>query len=236
MTFFIPLNGSDLTASLILDSMLVVMHPPSSQGKIEQEIISPGNVERVFTFDYYSENNGENVLICYTDPPEVKCNSFLIKNNGNDIWVFFPKTRRLRKLPDHVKNQRAHGSDFSYEDFSGSKNWIRDYNVKKEESGERETYLLKFSHKENTKTSYESQRIYVDKLNYYPHSIQYYQSGKHVKTLTFRNVIDLQGYPTAQTLIMKNHIDKSQTKMRILDMEYNLNFKDGFFNERILNR
>ena len=216
--------------------MLLAMHPLSSQGKIEQEIISPGNVKRVFTFDYYSENNGENVLIRYTDPLEVKYNSFLIKNNGDNIWVFFPRTRRIRKLPDHVKNQRAHGSDFTYEDFSGSKNLKRDFNVKKEESGERQTYLLIFSRKENIETPYESQRIYVDKLNYYPHSIQYYQSGKHVKTLTFINVIDLQGYPTAQTLIMKNHIEMSQTKMRILDMEYNLNFKDGFFNKRILNR
>ena len=230
------IQGVEFSAAVILDSMMAVMQPKSSRGKMEQEIISSGNVKRIFTFDYFSENKGENVLIRYVKPNKVKNNAFLIKNNGTNVWVYFPRTRRVRKLASHAKKQKAQGSDFSYEDFSGSENWQTDYNVKKEESGERETYLLKLTRKKNADTSYENQNIYVDKRNYYPHRIQYFQNSEHVKTLTFSEVINMQGYPTAQIMTMENHLEKSYTKMKILDMIYDVEFKKGFFTERNLRK
>ena len=234
--FIYPILGSDFSASVILDSMMMVMQPESSRGKMEQEIISSANVKRIFTFEYFSENKGENVLIRYTEPRKVKNNAFLIKNNGDDIWVYFPRTRRVRKLASHAKKQKAQGSDFSYEDFSGSENWETDYYVSREESGERETYLLKFTRKENADVSYDRQNIYVDKRNYYPRRIQYFHDSEHVKTLTFSDVVELQGYPTAQAMTMVNHLEESQTMMRILDMEYNVQFGEEYFTERNLKK
>ena len=228
--FIYPILGFDISASAILDSMMIVMQPTSSRGKMEQEIISSANVKRIFTFEYFSENKGENVLIRYIEPRKIKNNAFLIKNNGDNIWVYFPRTHRIRKLASHAKKQKAQGSDFSYEDFSGSKNWGTDYDVSREESSERETYLLILSRKENEKGSYGLQ-IYVDKRNYYPQRIQYLQNGELIKTLTFTNVVNLQGYPTAQIMTMANHVEESQTQMRILDMEYNVQFDEGFFTE-----
>ena len=237
LTAFIhPILGSDLSASVILDSMMMAMQPASSRGKMEQEIISSANVKRTFTFEYFSENKGENVLIRYTEPRKVKNNAFLIKNNGDDIWVYFPRTRRVRKLASHAKKQKAQGSDFSYEDFSGSANWKTDYHISRGKSGERETYLLIFTQKENADVSYERQKIYVDKRNYYPRHIEYFQDNEHVKTLTFSDVVELQGYPTAQAMTMVNHIEESQTQMRILNMEYNVQFDEGFFTERNLKK
>ena len=62
------------------------------------------------------------------------------------------------------------------------------------------------------------------------------QDNENVKTLTFSDVVELQGYPTAQTMTMTNHIEESQTQMRILDMEYNVQFDGGFFTERNLKK
>jgi len=59
----VVLFGADLSAKTILDSMTMVMQPISSQGKMEQEIITSSNIKRVFIFSYYSEEKGENVLI-----------------------------------------------------------------------------------------------------------------------------------------------------------------------------
>ena len=86
---FHPVFGAELSARAILDSLTAVMHPQSASGKMEQEIISSGNVKRVFTFEYFSENKGKNVLIRYREPRKVKNNAFLIKKNGEDIWVYF---------------------------------------------------------------------------------------------------------------------------------------------------
>ncbi len=230
------LHSQTLSAIAILDSMTAAMQPVSAKGKMEQEIISSKNVKRVFTFEYYSENNGENVLIRYLEPRKVKNNAFLIKNNGEDIWVYFPRTRRVRKLASHAKKQKAQGSDFSYEDFSGSENWKEDYTVSLGESGERETYLLEFHRKEKADVTYNKQKIYVDKRNYYPHQILYYEENSHVKTLEFKEISEIQKYPTAKRMIMKNHAEGSQTEMRVLTMEYNIKFDESFFSERNLKK
>ena len=39
-------------------------------------------------------------------------------NDGDDIWTYFPRTRRVRKLASHAKKQKVPGSDFSFGDFS----------------------------------------------------------------------------------------------------------------------
>ena len=76
----------------------------------------------------------------------------------------------------------------------------------------------------------------MDKRNYYPQRIQYFQNSEHVKTLTFSDMIELQGYPSAQAMTMANHTEGSQTQMRIIDMKYNVQFEKGFFTERNLKK
>ena len=183
-----------------------------------------------------SDFKGKNVLIRYIEPRKVRHNAFLIKNNGEDIWVYFPRTRRVRKLASHAKKQKAQGSDFSYEDFSGSEEWKRDYRVKQILSGERENYLLTLTSKIDVETSYDTLKIYVNKLNYYPSRILYYQDDMHLKTLHFQDVHDIQEIPTAMSMLMENHVEDSQTIMSILEMEYNVDFDEGFFTERNLKK
>ena len=230
------LFGTELGAFAILDSMTIVMQPISSQGKMEQEIITSSDIKRVFTFNYYSEEKGKNVLIRYIEPRKVRHNAFLIKNNGEDIWVYFPRTRRVRKLASHAKKQKAQGSDFSYEDFSGSEEWKTDYRVKHILSGEHANYLLTLTPKIDAETSYDSLKIYVNKLNYYPDRLLHYQDGILLKTLHFQDVQNIQGIPTAMSMRMENHAEDSQTTMRILEMEYNVVFEQGFFTERNLKK
>ena len=232
----VVLFGADLSARTILDSMTMIMQPNSSQGKMEQEIITSSNIKRVFTFNYFSEEKGKNVLIRYMEPRKVRHNAFLIKNSGEDIWVYFPRTRRVRKLASHAKKQKAQGSDFSYEDFSGSEEWKTDYQVKQRPSGERKNYLLILTTKIGAETSYDSLMIYVNKLNYYPDRMLYYQDGIHLKTLNFQDVKEIQGIPTAMSMFMENHVEESQTTMRILEMKYDVIFDDGFFTERNLKK
>ena len=204
------LFAANISADAILDSMTAVMQPEASQGKMEQEIITSTHKKRVFTFEYFSSNNGEDVLIRYQKPKKVKNNAFLIKNNGDDIWIYFPRTRRVRKLASHAKKQK----------FSGEDN----------------NYLLAFTPRPEVDTGYDALKIFVNKLNYYPDRIQYYKKGEHFKTLTFKDVEDIQGIPTAMIMHMENHMEDSETTMKILEMKYDVNFDDAFFTERNLKK
>ena len=76
----------------------------------------------------------------------------------------------------------------------------------------------------------------LNKLNYYPDRILYYQNGDHLKTLNFKDVKEIQGIPTAMSMRMENHVEDSQTTMRILEMKYDVVFDEGFFSERNLKK
>ena len=82
-TFIHPILGFDFSASVLLDSMMMVMQPASPSVKMEQEIIGSAKIKRFFNCDYFSENKGD------------------------DIWVYPPRIRRVRKLASHAKKQKA---------------------------------------------------------------------------------------------------------------------------------
>ena len=233
---FLLADIPELSAETILDSMTAIMKTENLSGTMEQEIISSSGRERTFEYNYYSANNGEDVLLRYTLPKKVRHNAFLIKNGGDDIWVYFPRTRRVRKLANHAKNQKVQGSDFSYNDFSGSGDWNLDYTAKKVFSGERDNYLLVLFPKNQKEDLYEKLQIYVDKLSFFPHRIEYFAKDSHLKTLFLEDIKTISRIPTAMTMRMVNHLEKSNTTMRILEMDYNIEFEADFFTERNLKK
>ena len=48
--------------------------------------------------------------------------------------------------------------------------------------------------------------------------------------------MEIQQYPTARVMTMENHVEQSQTQIRILAMEYNVQFEEGFFTEQNLKK
>ena len=75
-------------------------------------------------------------------PESILGNAFLSINNGADIWVYFSKLNRSRKIVDHAKFEKVLGGDFTYLDLSGKGQWRDDYRIKKINSGEKKHYLL----------------------------------------------------------------------------------------------
>ncbi len=225
-----------ITAQAILDSMNSILTPENSQGKMQQIMQTSGGKERVFEYEYFSGNKGKNVLMRYTKPKKIKGNAFLMKNHSDDIWVYFPRTRRVRKLASHAKNQKVQGSDFSYEDFSGSDEWEEDYDVHLEEENET-SYTLIFTRKPNSSKQYARMRILIRKSDFYPSKIEYYNNEKkHLKTLFFENIHQVDGFPTAFSMRMQNHVEDSQTIMKVLEMTYDILFKKGFFSDKKLKK
>ncbi|MBC8214285.1 MAG: outer membrane lipoprotein-sorting protein [Candidatus Marinimicrobia bacterium] len=231
------LFATELTADAILDSMNTVMSPENSKATMKQVIVTTSGRERIFEYEYYSGNKGKNLLMRYIKPKKVKNNAFLIANNGDDITVYFPRTRRTRKLASHAKKQKVQGSDFSYEDFSGSESWKEDYTVKLFESSNKNLYSLEFIPKDDIITSYSKMQILVRKSDYYPTELKYYDDkGIHHKTLFLEDIRVIEEFPTAMAMRMVNHIEKTETRMEILDITYNITFDENFFTERNLKK
>ncbi len=224
--------GQGLTTEAIVDSMLTVMTPENARG-VSRQINQTSNGEiRTLDYEYYSTKGGEDVLMRYTKPNKIKGNAFLMLNHANDIWVYFPRTRRTRKLASHAKKQKVQGSNFAYEDFAGGTTWKKDYLHKRLADDSDDVYTLEFVPKPEINSSYSKMVMQLSKKDFYPTEIKYYdEKGIHEKTLYLQDIKIIEGYPTAMTMLMHNEIDGTETRMETLEMTYHCTFEKDFFSE-----
>ncbi|MCF7740790.1 MAG: outer membrane lipoprotein-sorting protein [Candidatus Marinimicrobia bacterium] len=194
--------------------------------------------KRTFVFESWSKNDGEKNLVRYLEPRRVKDQATLMLNDANDIWMYFPRTERVRKLATHAKKRKMQGSDFSYEDMGGSGDFDEDYDTKRledEEKNGHECYKVELNRKPDSDESYSRLLMWVRKDNFYPIFIEYYDEEDPTylqKVLTQSNIEMIDGIPTAKKMVMKNLDDQSQTIMEVLEIEYGVEISDRKFTER----
>jgi len=218
-------------ASEILDSMIVSFSPFSSKGIMKQEIIRSNKIINRSTFEYYSQKYGSDIMIKYIAPESILGNAFLSINNGADIWVYIPKFDRSRKIVDHAKCEKVLGGDFTYLDLSGKGQWRDGYRIKKINSREKKHYLLLLIPRSKLDPEYDSLKVYINKRSYYPNRVLYYKNNVKYKTLRFKELAEVQNVNTSMLFNMKNHLDNSETNIRIIDITYNITFDKYFFSK-----
>jgi hypothetical protein len=120
LLFLIILNtsissfGQELTAEEIISKMNKLMNQDSVEAKVKMSIVTTSGEERIFIYDSYSKNSGEKNLLRYIEPKRAQGQAILMLNYADDIWMYFPRTKRIRKLATNSKSQKMEGSDFSY--------------------------------------------------------------------------------------------------------------------------
>jgi len=234
------ITDDHLTGNDIEDKMLSLVNPEKIQTKAEQTIHTSSGQTRTFVYESFSEGGGEKNLIRYIEPKRIKGQAFLMLNYADDIWAYFPRTGRTRKLPTHAKKQKLMGSDFTYEDLGSGDSWREDYDVKREKDTQwegEESFSLLFDAKENAGATYPRMRVIVRKKDYSPLVIKYYDDNENlVKTLFMRDIREVEGIPTAMTMEMVSEKDGSSTVIRNLSVTYNVTFPENFFTARNLSR
>lgn len=129
-------------------------------------------------------------------------------NDGDDIWTYFPRTRRVRKLASHAEKQKVQGHDFSFGDFSSEDTWKEDYiskNTGAVTKGDIICWELSTKAKENADVDYPTVILLIRQDNYYPVQMNYLdERGRIEKSLGLTNIVDIDGYPTAPNITRKS--------------------------------
>jgi hypothetical protein len=80
------------------------------------------------TYELGAPDGTSRSLSVFSAPPRVAGTAYLMI--GDDLWVRFASTGRIRKLSSSAKQNSAAGSDFSYADMGdGSSSFTEDYSV-----------------------------------------------------------------------------------------------------------
>ncbi len=232
-----PLTGAELVKK-VNDQM----NQKSSRATMTMTITTSSGEERTFEYESYSQDYGKKNLMVYTRPRRVKGQKMLLLNHADDIWMYFVRTRRVRKLATHAKKQKFEGSDFSHEDLGSGDAYVTDFTTRRLEDKtirEYDCYQLELTPKPDVTTLYAKMIMFVNKDNVLPVRIDYYPEDHPEtieKVLILSDFQTIDGVPTAMTMEMVNQSDQSRTVMTLEDIEYNIDLDENLFTERGLRR
>jgi hypothetical protein len=232
------LTAQELTGPQIIEKVNDLLNPETMWGKSEMTIQTSSGQERTFVYESWSSNHGEKNLIRYLEPVRVKDQAILMLNYSDDIWMYFPRTNRVRKLASHAKKQKMEGSDFSYEDMGAGDSFVKDYISKRLEDHNvngQSCFQVEMIKNPDTDVSYSHLVMFVHRDNFVPIQVDYYDEDHpdlKIKTLKQSDIQIIDHIPTSMIMIMINNLDNSQTRMEILEVKYNLPLEDELFTER----
>ena len=236
------LHSQELTGKQIINKVNELMSQETIYSKSKMTIVTTSGKTRTFEYESWSKDNGEKNLIRYLAPSRVKGQATLMLNHADDIWAYFPRTKRVRKLATHAKKQKMQGSDFSYEDMGSGDTFIKDFTPKRlkvEKMEGNNCYKLELIRKKDSDLSYSRLIIWVIKKNFVPIVIDYYDEsdpGFLLKRLVQSDIQIIDGIPTPMKIVMYNKQNNTQTSMELIEVNYNIPLKDEMFTERGLKK
>jgi len=230
--------SQELTAGDIIDRVNDTMNRPTVVATTKMIITTTSGQKREFVFESYSKDKGEKSLIKYLSPKRVKGQAVLMLNNADDIWMYFPRTNRVRRLATHAKKQKMGGSDFSYEDMGSGDAWTEDFIsrlLEDEKIGDISCYKLELSIKEDAESGYSRMVMWIDKENFVPLQIDYYDEDDlelHLKRLTLSDIRRIEDIPTPMKMVMVDLQDNTDTIMEYENITYKEDLPNNLFTER----
>jgi outer membrane lipoprotein-sorting protein len=236
------LYGQELTGEEIVQKVNDLFNVESGYAKAKMTIVTTSGQKRTFIYESWSKNKGEKNLVRYLEPRRVKDQATLMLNNADDIWMYFPRTQRVRKLASHAKKQKMQGSDFSYEDMGSGDAFINDFSperLKDEKMEGYDCYKLELTRKPDSDVSYSRLIMWVIKENFVPVVIDYYDEDDPTlqeKRLVESDILIIDDIPTAMKVVMYNKNDNTQTELELLEVKYNITLADSMFTERGLKK
>jgi len=236
------LFSQGMTGKDIIEKVNALINVSTSYSKSKMTITTTSGQKRTFVSDSWSKDGGEKNLVRYLEPTRIKGQAILMLNNADDIWMFNPRTQRVRKMATHAKKQKMQGSDFSYEDMGGGDMFTKDYSAKRvadEKKEELDCYKLELIPNECISVSYSKLVLWIVKENFVPIVIDYYDENapdRVLKTLIQSDIKVIDGLHTAMKFVMINRNDNTQTEMEMLEIKFNIELEDSMFTERELKK
>ncbi len=208
-----------------------------NEGK--QIITTSSGAKRTLVIRFWSINNGDKQLAEYLSPSDIKGQKILMTDDGDNIWMFNPETRRTRKLGSHMKKKKVMGSDFTYEDQSGgsaSKKY-KGKVVKTEKQGGVDCYVLDLKPTPEG-PSYSRVIFWIGKNDYLTRRVDYYQDGESepFKRLILEEIRDVDGKLTPFKATMTNLEDLTSTASISTKVRFGVKIPKRVFQPRNLSR
>ena len=239
---FNRVTAQDLTADDIIAKSNELMNQPTVTATTKMIITTTSGDKREFVMESYAKDKGEKSLMKYISPARVKGQTILMLNNADDIWAYFPRTNRVRKLATHAKKQKMEGSDFSYEDMGSGDAWLNEFEsslLGNEKIDGSVCYKLELLKTKDSDSGYSRLLMWIDKESYMPLQIDYFDEDDpqlHKKRLTMSDIREIDEILTPMKMVMTDVQNSTDTIMEYMEVSYGDDLDDDLFTERGMKR
>ena len=186
-------------------------------------------------------------LIRFRAPPEVRGTATLLiehADGDDNIWIYLPALRKVRRLVANNKKDSFVGTDFSYGDIIGHRveDWTYDLLGTEIVDGA-ETYVVEALPRSDTvreHAGYSKRKLWVRRDNYVAIRGLYWDTGgallKQLTASEVREIDPANGKWQALYLRMANQQTGHATVFRVSDLKVGIGLDDTLFSERHLER
>jgi uncharacterized protein len=186
-------------------------------------------------------------MVRFLSPPDVKGTvSLMIEHSGNDddLWIYLPALKKVRRLVASNKKDAFVGTDFSYGDVIGHR--VEDWNhqlTKEEQVEGKDCYLIESTPKSEEITSlsgYSKRLTWIDRANFVALKGEFYDlNGQLLKTAQASQVEEVDaknGKWQPMRMMMKNVQTGHSTTITLENFKTNVGVQDDYFTTRYMEK
>ncbi|MDW5289642.1 outer membrane lipoprotein-sorting protein [Formosa sp. PL04] len=174
----------------------------------------------------YKQKGTDRKMYRYTKP-EKKAGIATLSLPGGIMWVYMPSFGKPIKISLLSKSQAFTGTDFSYEDMSGIPYNDR-YIPTLVKSDSEEYYMLQLTPRED-KTTYSKIIISIDKKNYYPIKMAFFDKDNIYEKLATYTYAKKDNYWYAKEVEMTDLQKNHSTQIIMKDIKFDQGLTDEEF-------
>lgn len=173
-------------------------------------------------------------MIKFISPSSVK-NIGMLALGDNEMYLYMPNTRTVRRISGSAQNDDFQGTDFSYKEI-GSYDYSDDFEADIE-SEDDDTWTLNLNQFGESDSDYDQIIMVVNKDNYVPKQVDMYTDGELIKTMNIYKTETIDGYIFPTHVKVESFKNNHYTEMEIEDPVFDQGLMDDdFFTQRQLKR
>ncbi len=195
---------------------------------------------RTSTIRSVSLDGGKKQIIWFLAPADDKGVAFLKierDNKDDDMRLWLPDFKKVRRISSKKKGDSFMGSDLSYEDMTNRELDENDYRLLRSEKVDgRDCYVLEITPKPKIKSTYSKHITWVTKKDLLPiREESYDRSGRLMKKKEIRYT-NIKGYDVPVEIYVENVQKHHNTRLTFRNMELDTGVNENLFQEKNLKR
>jgi hypothetical protein len=211
-------------------------HDFAGEVEMDLEDAAGGKARRDFTvkvLEKPSAADGDRSLIVFSSPADLKGTAVLSHAHGggeDEQWLFLPSSRRTKRISTGNRSGSFVGSEFSFEDLTASDPRKYAWRYVAKETCDGQPCLVLVATPKEASSAYSRRVVRVDAAQLRVVSVELYdRKGDKLKTLTYRDYQQLDGYWRARAWSMKNAQSGKGTTLRFVKMKLRSGYGNSDF-------